>query len=68
MKKIKREDKIKNQALMCNMLMQKLYDDCTYYSVNCPDVGYIPKYTKMQNDITKLRNELSDLSKLLDNT
>ena len=65
---ISREKKIQKQSLLCNVLMQKLYEDCMFYSEGCCDRGYIKNYTRMQNDITKLRNELNELSKLLNNT
>lgn len=65
---ISREKKIQKQSLLCNMLMQKLYEDCMSDSQGCSEKGYIHNYTRMQNDITKLRHELNDLSKLLNNT
>ena len=67
MAKTKREKQINFQSELCNMLMQKLYNDCISNSTGCCDIGYIKNYTRMQNDITKLRNELNELSKLLNN-
>lgn len=68
MVKTKREKQINFQSELCNMLMQKLYNDCISNSTGCCDIGYIKNYTRIQNDITKLRNELNELSKLLNNT
>lgn len=68
MAKTKREKQINFQSELCNMLMQKLYNDCISNSTGCCDIGYIKNYTRIQNDITKLRNELNELSKLLNNT
>ena len=63
-----REEKIKNQVTLCNCMMQKIYEDCILNSAGCTEKGYIPNYTKIQNNIIHLRNELSDLSKLFNNT
>ena len=68
MAKTKREKQINFQSELCNMLMQKLHNDCIFNSIGCCDIGYIKNYTRIQNDITKLRNELNDLSQLLNNT
>lgn len=65
---ISREKKIQKQSALCNLLMQKLYEDCMSNSEGCSEKGYIYHYTRMQNNITHLRNELSDLSKLFNNT
>ena len=67
MSKTKREKQINFQSELCNMLMTKLHNDCISNSAGCCDSGYIKNYTRMQNDITKLRNELNELSKLLNN-
>lgn len=68
MVKTKREKQINFQSELCNMLMTKLHHDCINNSEGCSDRGYIKNYTRIQNDIIKLRNELSELSKLLNNT
>lgn len=67
MPKTKREKQINFQSELCDMLMQKIHNDCVIASDGCSEKGYIRNYTRIKNNITHLRNELNELSKLLDN-
>ena len=64
-----RLNSIKNQLEFCNILMKNLndeiFDELNKRKYENEDVYWITNYTRMTNDITKLRIELNKLSKQL---
>lgn len=55
--------KIKHQSFFCNELMMRLDVEIQLSKI---EYGSLPNYTRLQQDIVRLRKELNDLRIMLD--